>query len=81
MVKQSENLEKSQKNATNHFFSKKNKIEEKKTAKKMLASYFSNIRRTRFDQSSPVQFVSESRAGSLSVREDGGGRRKSLCLI
>ena len=33
----------------------------------MLSSYFSNIRRTRFDQSSPVQHVSESRGGSTSV--------------
>ena len=40
----------------------------------MLSSQFSNIRRTGFDQSSPVQPVSESRGGTLSVT-DGGGRR------
>ena len=43
------------------FFNKK--IEEKKCRKKMLSSQFSNRRRTRFDQSSPVQPVSESRGG------------------
>ena len=49
----------------------------------MLFSQLSNIRRTRFDQSSPVQPVSESRGGPLSMtEEDGGGRsRKSSCLI
>ena len=35
----------------------------------LLSSQFSNIRRTRFDQSSPVQPVSESRGGSTSVTE------------
>ena len=39
----------------------------------MLPSKFSNIRRTRFDQSSPVQPVSESRGGPLNVTD--GGRR------
>ena len=38
--------------------------------KKMLSSYFSNIRRTRFDQSSPVHPVSESRGGTLRVTEE-----------
>ena len=35
------------------------------------------MRRLVFDQSSPVQPVSESRGGTLSVtEEDGGGRRR-----
>ena len=41
----------------------KNSLEQKNIIffllKKKLSSYFSNIRRTRFDQSSPVQLVSE----------------------
>ena len=37
-----------------------------------LSSYFSNIRNLVFDQSSPVQPVSESRGGSLSVTEEDG---------
>ena len=78
------------KNPKKSLFSKKSQnIEEekknspKKNRKKMLSSYFSNIMRTRFDQSSPVQPVSESRRGS--PEPDGGGRtdgqRKYLCLI
>ena len=45
---------------------------------KMPFSYFSNIRRTQFDQSSPVHPFSESRGGTMSVTKD---KRKSLCLI
>ena len=41
--------------------------------KKNLSSYFSNIRRTQYDQSSPVQPVSESRGGSTSVTEKDKG--------
>ena len=37
--------------------------------KKKLSSQFSNITRTRFKQSSPVQPVSESRGGLLSVMD------------
>ena len=40
--------------------------------KKMLSFEFSNIKRTRFDQSSPVHPVSESREGTLSVTVNGG---------
>ena len=40
---------------------------------------FSNIRRKRFHQSSPVQPVSEFRGGSTSVTENE--RKKSSCLI
>ena len=47
------------------FFAKKRK------EKVMLSSHFSNIRRTQFDQSSPVQPVSESRGGTLSVTKNG----------
>ena len=75
----------------NHFFSTKKKainktklkIAEKKK-KKMLSSQFSNIRRTRFDQSSPVHPVSESRGGYPERdirRTKDKGRRKSSCLI
>ena len=35
----------------------------------------------RFDQSSPVQPVSESRGGTLSVTNERTNGRKSLCLI
>ena len=45
--------------------------------KKMLSSQFSNIRRMGFDQSSPVQPVSESRGGSLSATD---GRTKEILL-
>ena len=37
--------------------------EEKKLLEKMLSSYFSNIRRTQFNQSSPVQPVSDFMGG------------------
>ena len=37
----------------------------------MLSSQFSNIRRTGFDESSPVQPISEYRGGTLSVTDDG----------
>ena len=46
---------------------------------KMLSYKFSNIRRTRFDQSSPVQLVSDPRGGSTNLAEDK--QRISLCLI
>ena len=36
----------------------------------MLSILFSNIRRTRFDQSSPVHPVSESMGGTLSVTDE-----------
>ena len=45
----------------------------------MLSSLFSNIRRLRFDQSSPVQPVSGG--GSTSVTEDGGGQRTEEILV
>ena len=54
---------------------KKKKIQRKK----MLSCQLSNIRRTRFDQSSPVNPVSVFRGGKLSVTKDE--RKKSLCLI
>ena len=38
----------------------------------MLLSYCSNIRNLVFDQSSPVQPISESRGGSTSVTEEDG---------
>ena len=47
----------------------------------MLSSYFSNIRRMGFDQSSPVHSVSESRGGGLSVTNERTDGRKSSCLI
>ena len=37
--------------------------------KEMLFPYFCQLRRLVFDQSSPVQPISESRGGSLSVTE------------
>ena len=43
-----------------------------KMAEQMLSYKFSNIRRTEFDQSSPVQTVAESWVGPLSMTEDGG---------
>ena len=49
------------------FQEKKNKKKKKWPGEKMLLSLFSNIRRTQFDQSSPVHPVSESRGDSLSV--------------
>ena len=49
-----------------------------KMAKKMLFSYFSNIRNLVFDQNSPVQPISESKGGTVSVPN---GQRKSSCLI
>ena len=79
-------MKKSQKISKNHFFFKKFFLLNfffcrKKRKKKMHSSQFSNIRRTRFDQSSPVQPVSESRGGSTSVTEKKNEQRKSLCLI
>ena len=58
-------------------------LPKKKKKKKMLSSQFSNIRRTGFDQSSPVNPVSEYRGGPLSVTHEHTyeGRRKSSCLI
>ena len=50
-------------------------------SKKMPSSKFSNIRRTRFDQSSPVQPVSKSRGGNLSVTDGGGGVRTKEILV
>ena len=44
----------------------------------MLSSYFSNIRNLVFDQSSPVQSVSESRGGTLSITEKFGRRTEIL---
>ena len=48
----------------------------KKISQKKLPSWFSSIRRTRFDQSSPVKTVSESLGGPLGMTEDGEGRRR-----
>ena len=85
MVKKSENLKKSQKiTFFRFFFIFENFFFSPKKKNKMLSSQFSNIRRTQFDQSSPVHPVSESRGGPLSVTEEDGrtdGRRKSSCLI
>ena len=70
MVKKSKNLKQSQKII--FFFTKTNLLNKKKLQKKrkkMLSSKFSHIRRTQFNQTSPVQPVSESRGGSLSVTE------------
>ena len=49
----------------------------------MLSSWFFNIRRMWFDQSSSVQLVSESRGGPLSMTDEGrtDGRRKILLWI
>ena len=47
----------------------------------MLSSQFSNIRRTRFHQSSPVQPVSDFRGGSTNLTHKRTNERKSLCLI
>ena len=44
--------------------------------KKKLSSQFSNIRRTPFHQSSPVQAVSDFRGGSTSVTEEDGRMNK-----
>ena len=64
-------IKKSQKISTSPFFQKKNfNFFCSPEKKKMLSSQFSNIRRTRFDQSSPFQPVSESRGGSMSVTEN-----------
>ena len=46
----------------------------------MLSSQFSNIRRTQFDQSSPVQPVSDFRGGSTSVTEKDEGRTKEILV-
>ena len=64
------------------FLNKKYEEEEssQKKRKKRLSSYFSNITKTRFDESSPVQPLSESRGGTLSVTEDEGRTKESLCL-
>ena len=59
MVKKSENPRKSQKISKIHFFYFKKKFSPQKRKQKMLSSLFSNIRRKRFYQSSPVQPVSE----------------------
>ena len=50
---------------------KKIKEEKRFHRKKMLSSQFSNIRSTQFDQSSPVQPVSDFRGSSTSVTKDG----------
>ena len=47
----------------------------------MLSSKFSNIRNTRFHQSSPVQPISEFRGVPRALQTDEGEVRKSLCLI
>ena len=70
MVKKSENLEKFQKISKftffNCFFLEFNPNPPPKK-KKLLSSQFSNIRRMRFDQSSPVQPVSEiQKSGKIS---------------
>ena len=57
------------------FFFEEKKIFAEKKKQKIICSYFSNIRRPQFDQSSPVQPVSESRGGTLSVTEDGRTNR------
>ena len=50
--------------------------------KKHLSSEFSNIRRTRFDQISPVQRVSDFRErGTLNVTEADGQKKSSIPLI
>ena len=54
--------------------------------KKIISSEFSNSRNLVFDQSSPVQPVSEYRGGDLSVTKKKKKKkseevRKSLCLI
>ena len=41
-------------------------------------SKFSNINRTQIDQSSPVQPISESREGTLSLTEESGRRTEIL---
>ena len=56
---------------------KRKRKEKKLQKKKMLSSQFSNIRRTRFDQSSPVQPASESRGGSTSVTD---GQTKEILV-
>ena len=61
MVKKSDNPEKSRK-LTKFTFCRR---------KKMITSKFSNIWRTRFDQSSSVHPVSESRGGTLTERDEG----------
>ena len=49
--------------------------------KKMLISYFSNIRRTRFNQSSPVRPISESKGVPWAWQSLEVEGRKSACLI
>ena len=46
----------------------------------MLFSKFFNIRKTPFDQSSPVQPISESRGGGGYPVPDGGRRTKEILL-
>ena len=58
----------------------KNHKKIKKLSKMVRKSSFSNIRRTQFDQSSPVQPVAESWGGTLSMTEEDR-QRKFLCLI
>ena len=52
------------------FFNKKKMFTEKRRKKWYQLSFF-NIRSTQFDQSSPVQPVSDFRGGSKSVTKDG----------
>ena len=77
--KKSLKLKKSDKIAKNlkklpFFFFKKSEILREfflwRKEKKTLLSQFSNIKNMRFDQSSPVQPVSESRGGGPSVTEE-----------
>ena len=74
------------KNHFKFFFKRKRKSTEIKE-EKMLSSQFSNIRRTQFDQSSPVHPVSESSGGYRERYNERGtkdkrtNKGKSSCLI
>ena len=53
-------------------------------SKKMLSSWFINIRRTRFDQSSPVQPISDFRGGGVPWawhRSSSSSRRSSRTVL
>ena len=68
MLKKNQKLENVKIQKELSFFSLKTEIfEEKKLPKKKLFSKFSQSRRIVFDQSSPVQPVSEFRGGPLSL--------------
>ena len=47
----------------------------------MLSSQFSNMRNTRFDQSSPVQPISESRGGSTNVTQGRSPDEGNPCVF